>query len=145
MNLGHVDIYPTVSGKRKAGIYVLQRLGVDASEAGFLCDDENDLELAMAVGHVFIPQVRFRGHECVCVPIVMPITDADCVSVRLISLSLPCLTYRVPNGPTQATAASVQIAATNSQTNPNGPRFHVASVGGALGTEECLQRILDLT
>ena len=49
-NLGAVDFFPATSGKEAAAAYLLQRWGVSASEAVLLCDDDNDLQLAAAVG-----------------------------------------------------------------------------------------------
>jgi len=51
-------VFPRLSGKREAGLWVLKELGVQdpKSEAAMLCDDDNDLGLASAVGVALIPQ-----------------------------------------------------------------------------------------
>ena len=98
-NLGQADVFPTISGKKNAGMYVLEKFGVEPAEAAFLCDDENDLLLAAAVGNVFVPQ---------------------------------------PTAASVAAAAAAAAAAADSSSKV----FHIAAVGGSLGTEECLELVL---
>lgn len=56
-NLKHVDVYPAASGKRNAALHLMRRFGAAPAAAAFLCDDDNDLELAAAVGAVYLPTV----------------------------------------------------------------------------------------
>ena len=58
-NLGVADFYPVTSGKEKVAEYLMERYGVKAEDACFLCDDDNDLPLAEIVGNVFVPSI---GH-----------------------------------------------------------------------------------
>ena len=55
-NLGCVDILPAASGKRNAGLYLVARVGARPETTSFLCDDDNDLELAAAVSEALLPQ-----------------------------------------------------------------------------------------
>lgn len=52
-NLGCADVYPATSGKRAVAEHVALRLGIRLADAAFLCDDDNDLDLAAAVGRAF--------------------------------------------------------------------------------------------
>ena len=92
VNLGCVDILPAASGKLNAGLYLIGRLGARPESSTFLCDDDNDLELAAAVSEAVLPQ---------------------------------------------CTAASVRDVVAQSEGG-----YFVASVAGAFGTEECLERVL---
>ncbi|KAL6774273.1 hypothetical protein ACKKBG_A24400 [Auxenochlorella protothecoides x Auxenochlorella symbiontica] len=56
-NLGALDVYPATSGKVSAARHLAARWGADLSRALFLCDDDNDLELAAAVGRAFLPSI----------------------------------------------------------------------------------------
>lgn len=53
-NLGCADIFPAASGKEAVGRYVAERLRVSLKNCAFLCDDDNDLPLAAAVGRAFV-------------------------------------------------------------------------------------------
>ena len=54
-NLGCADVFPSTSGKEAVGRYVAAALGVSLREnCAFLCDDDNDLPLAAAVGRAFV-------------------------------------------------------------------------------------------
>lgn len=53
-NLGCADVYPATSGKAAVGAYVADKLGLSLKSAAFLCDDDNDLRLAAAVGRAFV-------------------------------------------------------------------------------------------
>jgi len=53
-NLGCADIFPATSGKEAVGRHVAATLGVDLRNCCFLCDDDNDLPLAAAVGRAFV-------------------------------------------------------------------------------------------
>eukprot|EP01082_Thalassiosira_pseudonana_P003932 g2661.t1 g2661 contig12:565928-567211(+) len=64
-NLGCVDIYPAMSGKKNACDYLIQRFlgGDEAREVSLkthafcLCDDDNDIEMAQACRTAFLPSV----------------------------------------------------------------------------------------
>jgi hydroxymethylpyrimidine pyrophosphatase-like HAD family hydrolase len=57
VNLGCVDVYPKLSGKRNAAAYVADVFGgwELGEHAAFFCDDDNDIELAMEANRVFMP------------------------------------------------------------------------------------------
>lgn len=55
-NLGCIDVYPESSGKRNCCQYLADSLSVDmAKESVCICDDDNDLEMALACAHAYIP------------------------------------------------------------------------------------------
>ncbi|KAG2486320.1 hypothetical protein HYH03_015024 [Edaphochlamys debaryana] len=56
-NLGAADFYPSTSGKVRAARHLLSRWGASAGDTAFLCDDDNDLELAAEVGRAFLPSI----------------------------------------------------------------------------------------
>lgn len=60
-NLGCIDIYPIMSGKKKCCEYLVKRfLGMDAelsTNAYCMCDDDNDIEMALACKAAFLPSV----------------------------------------------------------------------------------------
>ncbi|GLC33935.1 hypothetical protein PLESTB_000819800 [Pleodorina starrii] len=56
-NLGAADFYPSTSGKVMAARHLMARLGAAAKDCCFLCDDDNDLELAAEVGRAFLPSI----------------------------------------------------------------------------------------
>lgn len=56
-NLGQADVYPSTSGKEAAGRYLVERFGGSVAEAAFLCDDDNDVALALALGRAYLPSV----------------------------------------------------------------------------------------
>ncbi|EFJ50453.1 hypothetical protein VOLCADRAFT_103907 [Volvox carteri f. nagariensis] len=56
-NLGAADFYPATSGKVMAARHLMVRFGVAAKDCCFLCDDDNDLELAREVGRAFLPSI----------------------------------------------------------------------------------------
>ena len=65
-NLGCVDAYPAMSGKRNCAEYLVQKLlggGEDGSvlslktHAYCLCDDDNDIEMALACRAAYLPSV----------------------------------------------------------------------------------------
>lgn len=51
-------MYPSASGKEGAAAHLMQKWGAKAGDCVLLCDDDNDLELAAAVGKVFLPSIR---------------------------------------------------------------------------------------
>jgi len=63
MNLGCLDFYPRDSGKKNCCIHLAKELcnngdvSFMASSALCLCDDDNDLEMALACKHAFVPSV----------------------------------------------------------------------------------------
>jgi hydroxymethylpyrimidine pyrophosphatase-like HAD family hydrolase len=60
-NLGCVDVYPIMSGKKNCCEYLVRRfLGQDAelrTRAFCMCDDDNDIEMAVACKTAFLPSV----------------------------------------------------------------------------------------
>lgn len=68
-NLGCVDVYPTMSGKKKCADYLVTRFlqsGEDGdaqqpislkTHASCLCDDDNDIEMALACRAAYLPSV----------------------------------------------------------------------------------------
>eukprot|EP00956_Cyclotella_meneghiniana_P003495 scaffold4255_cov69-Cyclotella_meneghiniana.AAC.2 len=60
-NLGCIDIYPFMSGKKKCCEYLVKRfLGMDAelsTNAYCMCDDDNDIEMALSCKSAFLPSV----------------------------------------------------------------------------------------
>ena len=64
VNLGCVDFYPQRSGKRNACHYLATKFAANGDDDDLLsksavciCDDDNDLEMAMACNHAFIPAI----------------------------------------------------------------------------------------
>ncbi|KAF5839035.1 HAD-like domain-containing protein [Dunaliella salina] len=53
-NLGHADFYPASSGKVGAARHLVQRFGTSFDLATFMCDDDNDLDLAAVVAKAFL-------------------------------------------------------------------------------------------
>ncbi|KXZ54955.1 hypothetical protein GPECTOR_3g123 [Gonium pectorale] len=56
-NLGAADFYPSTSGKVQAARHLMSRFAAAAPDCSFLCDDDNDLELAAEVGKAFLPSI----------------------------------------------------------------------------------------
>lgn len=63
-NLGCVDFYPKDSGKKNCCLYLAKKLCNDSEDdsilatgAVCLCDDDNDLEMALACQHAYVPSV----------------------------------------------------------------------------------------
>ncbi|KAG2432634.1 hypothetical protein HXX76_008974 [Chlamydomonas incerta] len=56
-NLGAADFYPDTSGKVMAARHLMARFGAAAPDCSFLCDDDNDLQLAAEVGRAFLPSI----------------------------------------------------------------------------------------
>lgn len=55
-NLGCIDVYPASSGKRNCCQFLADSLRHDmAKESVCICDDDNDLEMALACAHAYIP------------------------------------------------------------------------------------------
>jgi hydroxymethylpyrimidine pyrophosphatase-like HAD family hydrolase len=55
-NLGCIDIYPSFSGKRNCCRYIADKLGINIStESACICDDDNDVEMALACSHSYVP------------------------------------------------------------------------------------------
>merc|ERR1712244_42699 len=77
VNLGCVDFYPAASGKKNCCAYIAKHflslgskeekvVSISTSENILekcicLCDDDNDLEMAVACGKVFLPSVTSRS------------------------------------------------------------------------------------
>lgn len=54
-NFGLTDFFPSRSGKRQAALYLAkEKFGIDPEFCAALCDDDNDIEMAEAVGHAFV-------------------------------------------------------------------------------------------
>jgi hydroxymethylpyrimidine pyrophosphatase-like HAD family hydrolase len=58
-NLGAVDVYPATSGKKNAAKYLMEKFGghIDGTDSVFMCDDDNDIELAKAVSKAYLPSI----------------------------------------------------------------------------------------
>jgi hydroxymethylpyrimidine pyrophosphatase-like HAD family hydrolase len=56
-NIGAADFYPVTSGKVEAAKYLMSKWGSDPSQCTFLCDDDNDIQLALAVRKAFLPNI----------------------------------------------------------------------------------------
>jgi hydroxymethylpyrimidine pyrophosphatase-like HAD family hydrolase len=58
-NLGSVDIFPATSGKKNAAFYLMEKFEVktDGQDSVFMCDDDNDIELAQAVRNAYLPSI----------------------------------------------------------------------------------------
>ncbi|CAB9502320.1 expressed unknown protein [Seminavis robusta] len=55
-NLGCIDVYPVSSGKRNCCQYLADSLNLKlARESVCICDDDNDIEMALACAHAYIP------------------------------------------------------------------------------------------
>ena len=61
VNLGKADVYPATSGKARAAEYLAKYYGVPLSSCALLCDDDNDLELALLVGKAYCPSIASVG------------------------------------------------------------------------------------
>ncbi|KAL3910916.1 MAG: hypothetical protein SGILL_007497 [Bacillariaceae sp.] len=69
VNLSCIDFYPSASGKKNCCLYLAKRLSDDnsvipldpakfvAEHAVCLCDDDNDLEMAAACSHAYVPEI----------------------------------------------------------------------------------------
>ena len=55
-NLSKFDFFPSISGKGNAVAYLLTKLGIEASDAVAMFDDDNDLPMAAEVGHCAVVQ-----------------------------------------------------------------------------------------
>ncbi|KAG1658592.1 hypothetical protein FOA52_016204 [Chlamydomonas sp. UWO 241] len=62
-NLGAADFYPATSGKDMAAQYLMKKWSAEPANAVFLCDDDNDMELASIVGRAFLPTVSSESVE----------------------------------------------------------------------------------
>ncbi|KAL6759566.1 hypothetical protein V8C86DRAFT_1807886 [Haematococcus lacustris] len=56
-NLGAADFYPATSGKVRAAQYLMGRFRATPHSCTFMCDDDNDMELAAMVAKAFLPTV----------------------------------------------------------------------------------------
>jgi len=57
-NLGCIDYYPASSGKRNSCSYIANLLGIDmTTESVCICDDDNDIEMALACAQAYIPRL----------------------------------------------------------------------------------------
>lgn len=68
VNLACVDFYPATSGKKNCCQYLAEKFCPDLDEntllrdhAVCLCDDDNDIEMANACRHAFIPDITSRN------------------------------------------------------------------------------------
>jgi hydroxymethylpyrimidine pyrophosphatase-like HAD family hydrolase len=55
--MGKADVYPATSGKAQAAAYLAAYYGVPLSSCAFMCDDDNDIELAQRVGKAYCPSI----------------------------------------------------------------------------------------
>lgn len=56
-NLGSLDVYPKTSGKLNAAKYLMTRFKSNPDSSIFMCDDDNDIELALNVSKAFLPTI----------------------------------------------------------------------------------------
>lgn len=56
-NLGSLDVYPKTSGKLNAATYLMEKFNASAETSVFMCDDDNDIELALHVSKAFLPSI----------------------------------------------------------------------------------------
>jgi hydroxymethylpyrimidine pyrophosphatase-like HAD family hydrolase len=70
VNLSCIDIYPVMSGKKNCCQYLGEKLFPDvpkdfilSKNSVCLCDDDNDIEMASAVRHAFIPSLHSKTME----------------------------------------------------------------------------------
>ena len=159
-NLGHVDVYPATSGKKNAGLYLAaqllkvdqqqhgqldaasatseghQAMALSSSEAmgaatAFLCDDDNDLGLASAVGLVLVPQCTSESVAAAAAAI-RPRAESCISETKILGEAAGGTSHENPLGETNA-----------DREPPRSPsEFLVAPVGGCLGTEWCLREAL---
>jgi hydroxymethylpyrimidine pyrophosphatase-like HAD family hydrolase len=72
INLSCIDFYPDTSGKKNCCLYLAQKFFCDsmadtvankfvANHAVCMCDDDNDLEMAMACKHAYIPEISSQS------------------------------------------------------------------------------------
>lgn len=60
-NLGCIDFYPTVSGKQHCCQYLANESGHNlATESVCICDDDNDIEMALACSYSYIPTLTSK-------------------------------------------------------------------------------------
>ena len=63
VNLGCIDVYPKESGKKNCCLFLAKKLCksndefILATSALCLCDDDNDLEMALACQHAYVPSI----------------------------------------------------------------------------------------
>lgn len=62
-NLGSLDIYPKTSGKLNAAIYLMKRFGSGPESSVFMCDDDNDIELALHVSRAYLPGITSESMQ----------------------------------------------------------------------------------
>lgn len=159
-NLGHVDVYPATSGKKNAGLYLAAQLleadqqqyeqldtaatsseehrsmTLPSSEAAgattaFLCDDDNDLGLASAVGLVLVPQCSSESVAAAAAAHRLPAEFCSSETATFGKAS-GGTSHNHPPGETNADRGP-----------PRSPsEFLVAPMGGCLGTEWCLRQVL---
>ncbi|KAJ9533439.1 hypothetical protein QJQ45_026474, partial [Haematococcus lacustris] len=55
--VGAADFYPATSGKVRAAQYLMGRFRATPHSCTFMCDDDNDMELAAVVAKAFLPTV----------------------------------------------------------------------------------------
>lgn len=61
-NLGCIDVYPASSGKRNCCQFLADALEHSlAQESVCICDDDNDLEMALACAHAYIPALTSKS------------------------------------------------------------------------------------
>lgn len=60
-NLGCIDFFPAVSGKQNCCQYIADELEYNlATESVCICDDDNDIEMALACSHSYIPSLTSK-------------------------------------------------------------------------------------
>jgi 3-deoxy-D-manno-octulosonate 8-phosphate phosphatase KdsC-like HAD superfamily phosphatase len=64
INLGKADVYPATSGKAQVAGYLARHYGVPLEKSAFICDDDNDVELAKLVGRAYCPAISSVRPPC---------------------------------------------------------------------------------
>lgn len=64
-NLGSLDVYPKTSGKLNAAKYLMNIFGANSKTSVFMCDDDNDIELALHVSKAFLPSITSESIRAV--------------------------------------------------------------------------------
>lgn len=62
-NLGSLDIYPKTSGKLNAAIYLMNKFSSGPESSVFMCDDDNDIELALHVSRAYLPGITSESMQ----------------------------------------------------------------------------------
>ena len=103
-NLGCADVFATTSGKANVAAYVAARFDLQLGDASvvFLCDDDNDVDLAQRVAKAFVVGVNSQS-----------MADAIQAATRPVQFVVP------PVGVTGTAATEAMLAAVEAHLNSN--------------------------